>query len=324
MSQLLPLYPLQFIPQLKEKVWGGNKLHTILNKVKGTKLGESWEISGVEDAISVVAFGSLKGNSLKQLITVYGSQLLGEKVMKQYGAFPLLFKFIDAAEDLSIQLHPDDALAQKRHKSLGKTEMWYVLQADENARLLLGFKDEINKQQYLKSLEAGTLADTIHSQKVAKGDSFFVAPGTIHAIGAGVLLAEIQQTSDVTYRVYDWNRPDIDGNLRELHTELALDAINFSKTNALLHYEDIENEVVPICDSPYFHVSKLKYTKSFSRDYNAIDSFVVYMCVEGTTRLRYGEELFNLNKGESILIPASIKEIHFETLQVTILEIFVP
>ena len=227
------LYPLVFQPILKEKIWGGEKLNKHFNKPSHSKkLGESWEVSTVPNDVSVVANGDLKGESLQDLVNDYSSELLGEKNWKRFGnAFPLLIKFIDAKEDLSIQLHPNDELAKKRHNSFGKTEMWYVMQADKDANLIVGFNSDIDKATYLKHLENNTLTEILNFDKVKEGDTYFIEAGRVHAIGAGVLLAEIQQTSDVTYRVYDWDRTDADGNMRELHNDIAIDAFNFEMPN---------------------------------------------------------------------------------------------
>src|SRR6056297_3527835 len=214
-------YPIKFNPILKEKIWGGKKLKSILNKqTNRDDLGESWEISGVTGNISVVANGEFKGFSLKDLLEEYKEKILGEKIYKEFDTdFPLLIKFIDANTELSVQLHPNDELAQQRHNSFGKTEMWYIMQADEGAKINIGFKESVSKEDYISRLEEGKIVELLNFEEVKKGDSFFINTGKVHAIGAGVLLAEIQQTSDVTYRIYDWDRTDDDGNSRELHTD---------------------------------------------------------------------------------------------------------
>ncbi|HLV41493.1 MAG TPA: type I phosphomannose isomerase catalytic subunit, partial [Brumimicrobium sp.] len=224
------LYPIKFHPILKEKLWGGNKLKTLLNKESHLpNIGESWEISDVEGDTSLVANGSLENQSLKHLLSTYKADLIGEKNYKQFGnSFPLLIKFIDAKEDLSIQLHPNDELAAKRHNSFGKTEMWYVMQTDPDSNLIVGFNQEMTSETYLKHLNEKTLTSILNFDRVKKGDAYFIDVGRIHAIGAGVLLAEIQQTSDITYRVYDWDRVDDKGQSRELHNNLAIDAFNFN------------------------------------------------------------------------------------------------
>ena len=226
------LYPLKFTPVLKEKIWGGNKIETILkHKISPLKnCGESWEISGIVDDESVVANGFLAENNLNELMEIYLTDLVGEKNYEKYGlGFPLLIKFIDAQDNLSVQVHPDDAFAQERYGQNGKTEMWHVIQADEGAGLYVGFNQKITAQQYLDAVEGGTLEEYLKFYPVKPGDTFMIPAGTVHAIGKGVLLAEIQQPSDITFRIYDWNRVDDQGNSRELHTEEAFDAIHSEK-----------------------------------------------------------------------------------------------
>jgi mannose-6-phosphate isomerase len=318
----LPLYPIKFTPILKEKVWGGQKLKTILGKnTAAENTGESWELSGVENSISVVQNGFLKGNTVLEIIDKYKADFLGKKVYESYGnQFPLLFKFIDAREVLSVQLHPGDELAKKRHNSFGKTEMWYIIQADEQAELILGFNQAIDKKTYLSAIENNTIQQILHKEKVNPGDAFFIEPGLVHAIGAGVLLAEIQQTSDVTYRIYDWNRPDVDGNMRELHLDLAIDAIDF---NPLKNFRlDTVNE--QLIQTPYFKVNKLNTQLNAFRKLKKIDSFVVYMCVSGETEIHCGGVSEKLKLGETVLIPAAAEAVHFQTGSAKLLEIFVP
>ncbi|MBN4082894.1 class I mannose-6-phosphate isomerase, partial [bacterium AH-315-A23] len=223
-------YPIKFEPILKDKIWGGEKLKTLFNKKSTRKdIGESWEVSDVNGNVSVVTNGDLKGKTLQEILRLYKDQLVGENVYKNFGDnFPLLIKFIDAKEALSIQVHPNDDLAKERHNSFGKTEMWYVMQAEDEGDLIVGFNKDSSKEEYVEHLENKKLLEILNQEKVKKGDVYFIPTGRIHAIGAGVLLAEIQQTSDITYRVYDWDRLDDEGNSRELHTELALDAIDYS------------------------------------------------------------------------------------------------
>jgi mannose-6-phosphate isomerase len=247
------LYPLKFEPILKEKVWGGDKLAQFFGKQDLNKTGESWEISCVKGDVSIVANGNLKGKSLLNLIQEYDARLLGNRVYKTFGSnFPLLFKFIDAKEDLSVQLHPNDQLAKKHHDSFGKTEMWYIMQAEENARIILGFNSAMNETRYVEKVAENKITDILHSENVKTGDSFLIEPGAVHAIGAGVVLAEIQQTSDVTYRIYDWDRPDINGELRELHLDLALEAINFDNLDAKREYSLKEDVPIQLCSSLSF------------------------------------------------------------------------
>jgi len=321
------LYPIKFTPILKEKVWGGNKLSRLLKKsFISNKVGESWEISGVEGAISVVANGEFSGKSLNELIEIFKQDFLGEQVFAKFGnQFPLLFKFIDANEDLSVQLHPNDTLAKSRHNSFGKTEMWYIIQADKNANLIIGFKEEINKKFYQKHIDNGSLEEILHYEKVKEGDAFYIAPGRIHAIGAGVLLAEIQQTSDITYRLYDWNRPDTDGKLRELHNDLAIDAIDFDAPKDFkLDYHSHTNNPQKLIASPYFETSFIEVKGKMERDLLSIDSFVVYMCVAGEVSIHVNSYSETLHIGETVLIPAICTKVSILATNAKLLEVFVP
>jgi len=319
------VYPFKFTPILKEKVWGGNKLKDLFSKEFDGAIGESWEISGVEDNVSEVMNGSVKGKSLNELIDLFKEDFLGKKVYHHFGnKFPLLFKFIDAKEDLSVQLHPDDTLAQSRHNSFGKTEMWYIMEADKEARLILGFNSNVNEEIYLKHLSENKITDILHSEPVEKGDSFFIAPGTVHAIGAGVVLAEIQQTSDITYRIYDWDRPGIDGEFRELHTEEALDVIDYGESKAKLEFSEKKNQPFQICKSPYFETNKIIATQSLQIDITEIDSFVVYMCVEGKATIKAGGFSEHIKTGETILIPAQFNTVELITSSASFLEVYIP
>lgn len=325
MNNTPKLYPLKFTPILKEKVWGGRKLATHLHKRGEGLLGESWEISGVRGAISQVSNGALKGKEITKLLIQYKEEIVGATIYKNFGnEFPLLFKFIDARETLSVQLHPNETLAKERHDSFGKTEMWYIMEAEPDADLILGFNKPMDLDTYTKELSENNLAAILHHEKVKKGDSFFIAPGTVHAIGAGVVLAEIQQTSDITYRIYDWDRPDINGKLRQLHIEEALDAIDYDKPDAKLSYSKEKDARVQLKSTPYFEVNTLQLTQDFIPDLSTISSFVVYMCVEGNTELHSEGFSEKLIKGETILVPASIRNIHFKTKGAKLLEIYIP
>lgn len=296
------IYPIKFIPILQQKIWGGNKLVTEFNKESDlSNIGESWELSGVENFVSIVANGNLAGKTLTELIETHKGDFVGEKVYKNFGnEFPLLFKFIDASDDLSIQLHPNDELAKIRHNSFGKTEMWYVLSADENARLYAGFSKKMDREIYLNHFNKGEVLDVIHVDEVKKGDVFFIEVGTIHAIGKGILIAEIQQTSNITYRIYDWDRVDTQGNGRELHTDLALDALDFSKIGTCkLTYEHQENTSNQIYSCQYFTTNKLNITQEINRNISNNDSFIVYMCVEGEGSVFVGGNNENLQKRNS-------------------------
>jgi mannose-6-phosphate isomerase len=307
------LYPFKFKPILKEKIWGGCKLGASLHKENASdKTGESWEISGVEDNVSVVINGYLAGNNLQELAEVYMSDLLGDKVFEKYGDnFPLLIKFIDANDYLSIQVHPDDKLAQDKHESKGKTEMWYVLEAEPDAELITGFNKTIDKETYLKHLQSKTLKDILNIEKVARGDVFYIPAGRVHAIGAGVLLAEIQQTSDITYRIYDWDRKDADGNTRELHTDQALDAIDFNAYDDYkTKYREVHNQTSKIVESNYFITNVLMFDTPVEKEYIAFDSFVIFICVDGKFSVDYGEtEKVTIEKGETLLLPAMLNNV---------------
>lgn len=317
----MKFYPLTFTPILKDRIWGGSKLKTYLNKpIVSETTGESWEISTVPGNISVVNNGIFKGKNINEIIDLYPEEILGKLVIARFGKqFPLLFKFIDAKEDLSIQLHPNDALARKRHNSFGKTEMWYVMQADESARLVVGFKKDSNQQEYLAHLENKNLIDLLNEYPVSKGDVFFLETGTIHAIGAGVVVAEIQQTSDVTYRVYDWDRLDAHGNGRELHTGLALDAINYKTTPSKIDYKEEVNNNITVINCSYFvtNIIVLRETLIWKRTKQA---FTVFMCTNGQFDMNVNDEIVSYHIGDTILIPACI-EILTLTGNATLLEI---
>jgi len=307
------LYPLKFRPILKEKIWGGNKLKNLFNKPCGSmpNCGESWELSGVEGNISVVSNGSLVGNSLIELIDEYKGKLVGDKVFDSFGnKFPLLVKFIDANDDLSIQVHPDDSLAKIRHNSFGKTEMWYVIQSDENAGLISGFSKPTNQVVYLEYLQKKHLNEILKFYPTQKGDVFFIPAGRVHAIGRGIVVAEIQQTSDITYRIFDYNRTDDQGKERELHTDLALEAIDYTfhedyKTQYALEV----NETNSMVSCPYFTCNLIFAREVMKKDYNHLDSFVIYICAEGSFEVLTESMKILVQTGETILIPAQLKNI---------------
>lgn len=319
-------YPLKFQPILKEKIWGGNKLKTILNKkTELENVGESWEISGVKENISVVENGELKGKSLNELLEEYKDEILGHKIFEQFGAeFPLLIKFIDAKTALSVQLHPGDELARQRHNSFGKTEMWFIMQADEGANINIGFKETITKEEYIRHLEEGKITELLNFEDVKKGDSFFIHTGKVHAIGAGVLLAEIQQTSDITYRIYDWDRKDEAGNSRELHTALAIDAIDFEKKDDYrLEYDKQLNESSNVARCKYFTTNYLPVRGTLDKDYSLLDSFVIYMCVSGKAEIEMNSYTESIKKGQTILIPARNKHLKIHSKNCELLEVYI-
>ncbi len=320
------LYPLKFTPISKYKIWGGNKLNTELNKgFEIENCGESWEISDVKGDETEVVNGNLKGYNLKQLIEKYKSDFLGKLVYEKFGTdFPLLIKFIDAKTPLSIQVHPSNEMAKEGHQSFGKNEMWYVMQADEDAELIVGFDEKLDENTYNNHLKANTILDVMHHETVKKGDTFYIPTGRVHAIGAGVLLAEIQQTSDVTYRIYDYNRVDKKtGEKRELHNDLAIDAIDFQvHSNYKTDYKQAVNTSNKLVHSPYFKTNYLNIQGSLNKDYTNLDSFVIYMCTDGKLELQVENEVYNLNMGETILLPASINKVSLNTDEAEILEIF--
>lgn len=301
----MKFYPLQFQPILKDRIWGGTKLRTYLNKPISSEItGESWEISTVENDVSVVSNGTFKGKSLNEIIELYPREILGTRVYVQFGnQFPLLFKYLDAREDLSIQVHPNDELAKKRHNSFGKTEMWYVMQADKEARLIVGFKEKSSKEKYVHHLDNKSLMTILDSKKVQKGDVFFLDTGTVHAIGAGTVIAEIQQTSDITYRLYDFDRVDANGNTRELHIDLALDAINYDVVEAERKYEKKGNTSNEIATCQYFTTNFIPLEGTMEMSPNK-ESFRVFMCVEGEFELSLNETNYNYKTGDTVLIPA--------------------
>lgn len=303
----MKIYPLQFEPIFKERIWGGEKLKTVLNKsIPSPITGESWELSAVEGYVSVIANGDYKGQDLTGVINDYPVALLGTTVYKRFGKqFPLLFKYLDANQDLSIQVHPNDELAKKRHNSFGKTEMWYIMQADPEARIIVGFKEDSNAVQYIKNLEDKSLLSILNDVKVKEGDVFFLETGTVHAIGAGMVVAEIQQTSDITYRLYDFDRIDAQGNRRELHVDLALDAINYKKTDAYRTYTNYKNESNAIVDCVYFTTNSVPLDGEMKVNKQG-ETFTVYMCVDGVFEIAYEGVIYRYKKGDTVLIPAAM------------------
>jgi len=322
------LYPLKFHPIFKEKIWGGNKIKTYLNKDFSPlkNCGESWEVSDVNGNVSIVSEGRLGGRDLKSLITEFKGKLTGERVYRKYGGeFPLLIKFIDANEDLSIQVHPDDELANSRHHSNGKTEMWYVLHADREASLICGFNRPVDKKTYLDYFKRGKLVELLNREEVHEEDTFFIPAGRVHTIGRGLLLAEIQQSSDVTYRIYDFDRVDEKGNKRELHLDEALEAIDFQYYDHFkTQYTDQVNEAVELASCDYFTTNKLNIQGKLQRNYRHLDSFVILICVEGHGKILTDRTETSLVLGEVILVPSVFKEIIVETdRQMKLLETFV-
>jgi mannose-6-phosphate isomerase len=319
----MKFYPLQFQPIFKDRIWGGTKLKTVLNKpITSSITGESWELSTVDGDVSVIANGEFAGKSLTAFIDAFPNEVLGTKVFKIFGKqFPLLFKYLDAREDLSIQVHPNDQLASARHNSFGKTEMWYVLQADAGSSIIVGFKKDSNSAEYIENLNGKTLLSLLDTIPVEVGDVFFLETGTVHAIGAGLLIAEIQQTSDITYRLYDFDRVDADGNTRALHIDLALDAINYDKIDAKKSYQKHENTSNEMVDCNYFTTNyiPLSGTMKFEKDGR---SFHVYMCTEGDFTITQENVPYHYKKGDTILMPAAISIFEF-TGNASLLEIYI-
>ena len=321
------LYPLKFHPILKKKIWGGERL-AYKSKEHDESIGESWEISAVEDNISVVSNGILADNDLQELIEVYMGDLVGDHIYEKFGVeFPLLIKYIDANDDLSIQVHPDDETAKERHNAYGKTEMWYVVDADKGAKLRSGFSEQITPKEYKERVLNNTITDVLQEYEIKPGDVFFLPAGRVHSIGAGAFIAEIQQTSDITYRIYDFNRKDANGKTRELHTDLAREAINYEVLDDYrTKYEAVKDEPVELVACPYFTTSVYDMTEEISCDYSELDSFVIFICMEGACKIKdnEGNEL-KVGAGESILLPATTQDVTItpEAGNVKLLETYV-
>src|SRR5690554_1093650 len=319
----MKIYPLTFKPILKERIWGGNKLKHLFGKeLESEQTGESWELSTLEENISIIASGLYQNRPITDLIDEFPIEVLGHKVYHQFGTkFPLLFKFLDLSEDLSIQVHPNDEIAQKRHNSFGKTEMWYIIQADNNARNIIGFKEKSSPEEYLEKLKNKTLLNILKEEKVQKGDVFFLETGTVHAIGSGIVLAEIQQTSDITYRIYDWDRTDNNGKPRELHLDMALDVINYNPTQTRKEYSKTENQENIIVENKYFSVNFIPLNGKIKMLKNQ-DSFRVYMCTEGNFSVFCKNEKYDFQKGDTILFPAVLNEFTLEG-EAELLEVYI-
>jgi len=318
-------YPIKFQPILKEKIWGGQKLKTLLNKnTTGHSVGESWEISDVDDNISVVINGIYKGLDLKTLLHQFGEQLVGKKAYSDYGnKFPLLIKFLDAKTDLSVQVHPDDDMAERHHGSFGKTEMWYIMDSDDDASIILDFKPKDLNLKVLENINAENVEDIFNRVAVKKDEHFFIPAGKMHAIGSGVLAAEIQQTSDITYRVYDWDRTDDQGHKRELHTQLAMEAARiYDSTEESIQHSDRDSNV-NLVNCKYFKTNVLKVNHIMRKDYRDLDSFVIYMCVEGSAEIYVDNFKEHIALGETVLLPATSKFVYINSQECKLLEVHV-
>lgn len=322
------LYPLKFKPIFKEKIWGGQQLKTKLGMDYGAldNCGEAWVISGVEGNPTLVENGFLAGNELNELVEVYMGDLVGEENYERFGLeFPLLIKFIDAADWLSIQVHPDDELAAKRNIGKGKTEMWYIMGAKPNAQLISGFNQKTDQQTYLDHLNDGTIKELMNFESVAAGDVFFMPAGRVHAIGPGTLLAEIQQTSDTTYRIYDWDRKDEQGVARELHTKEALEAIDFGLVDKYkTDYRPVENGTASVVSCPQFTTNLVQFNQMLKKNLELMDSLVIYIGVEGSCELQWDQQSINLEVGEAILVPAIFDHLLLKPKsgQVKLLEVY--
>jgi mannose-6-phosphate isomerase len=320
------LYPLKFTPVLKDKIWGGQRMKTLgFDFGEMPNCGEAWLISGIEGNESIVAEGWLKGNTLSELMEVYMEDLVGDAPYEHFGEhFPLLVKILDADDWLSIQVHPDDEMAQREGFPNGKTEMWYVLEADEKAEIISGFARTTGRDEFLDHLNSQRLDALLKRTRVAKGDVFFTPAGRVHALGPGIMLAEIQQSSDLTYRVYDFDRPGLDGLPRELHLDKALEAIDYSGVvEVKTPYQPQPNRSCSLVDTPYFTVNHLGFDKPVDKDLSRLDSFVVYLCVSGSMLVET-EEKQSLSAGEAILIPAVLNHIRLiPQNHATLLEVYI-
>ena len=305
----------KFKPILKSTIWGGEKIVPYKQIASDQKqVGESWELSGVKGNESVVAEGPEAGTTLPQLIARHGDALLGKANFERFGEeFPLLIKFIDAQQDLSIQVHPNDKLAEQRHHSKGKTEMWYVVDTAEGAHLRSGFSKQVTPEEYAASVEDNTITDILADYAIRPGDVFFLPAGRVHSIGAGAFIAEIQQTSDITYRIYDFNRRDANGNTRELHTELAKEAIDYTVLpDYRTHYTPAQNCGVELVSCPYF-TTLYDLTQARTIDLSSLDSFLVVICMGGHATLSTdGGDPMPVHQGETVLVPASARTLRIE------------
>lgn len=324
------LYPLKFVPIYKARLWGGAKIEKLLHRPTAPEsCGESWEISAIPQNISVVSNGFLAENDLEELIEVYMGDLVGDTVFDKYGTrFPLLIKFIDASEKLSVQVHPNDEVAQAKADENGKTEMWYIIKADENTQNISGLKHQSSKEKIIQHLANNNIEGILFSETAIADDIFYIPAGRIHATGKGVLMAEIQQNSDLTYRLYDYNRIDSNGKRRELHITDALDAIDYNMTgSAKIPYQSKQNGLVNLIKNPYFTTNRIDFDRKIVRNYAPLDSFVIYICLEGLCTLICEENSTpeTLQCGETCLIPAMINEVELipETENVKILEVYI-
>lgn len=305
----------KFEPLLKQTLWGGDKIIPFKHlNTQMDHVGESWEISGVKGNETIIADGEHKGKSLNELVREQKERLVGMENYQRFGdEFPLLIKFIDAQQDLSIQVHPTDEIAHRQGKSRGKTEMWYALEPTPGAQLYNGLKQKITPEQYKKMVENDTITDALARYEVREGDVFFIPAGRIHAIGAGCFVAEIQQTSDVTYRIYDFKRKDKDGNYRELHTKEASESIDYTVlSDYRTEYNHTKNEGVQVVSCPYFTTAVYDLTEPMTLDYSELDSFVILIAVKGEGRLTCNGQETSFRMGDTVLFPATTDEVKVE------------
>ena len=316
------LYPFLFEPNLHTVVWGGNQLRPYKGLPASTEpIGESWEISAVPTSTSIISNGEWKGKDLISVINEHPEAILGNAVNEKYqGKLPLLVKFIDAKRDLSIQVHPNDEMAMREHGKMGKSEMWYIIKATKDAHLYAGFKQEITPEEYQQRIANGTITEVLADHQVKPGDVFYLPAGRVHAICGGIMLAEVQQSSDVTYRIFDYNRLGLDGKPRELHTELAAKALDYHvEENYRTEYSETSDKAVQIIDSPYFDVRVMEVNKPMHRNLIKYDSFVITMCIEGDCTIKVrstGDEVL-IKEGHSALIPAAIADYNVTPLDGT-------
>ncbi|MDR1130404.1 MAG: class I mannose-6-phosphate isomerase [Prevotellaceae bacterium] len=327
----MELYPLKFKPIYKERVWGGNKLSTVIGRKKKSEkvIGESWELSSVGGSLSVVANGYLRGNNIQELIETYMGDIAGDRVYEKFGIeFPLLFKLIDSAERLSVQVHPDDGTALERHRAYGKTEMWYVMDASENSQIYAGFNKDLDVEEFRARVRDGSLPEVLNVEQAKKGDVFFLPAGRIHAIGKDLLVAEIQQTSDVTYRIYDWGRENNPETAREMHTQLAEDVIDYKcRESYKTRYVPEKNSATVLVNCQYFTTSLLSFSEKTDRHYADLDSFVAYMCLEGSARITCDDSSDEtvISTGETVLIPAIFNSACIvPEKEIKLLEVYIP
>jgi mannose-6-phosphate isomerase len=322
------LYPIKFEPLLKNKVWGGSSLVKNYGKKADPSrlIGESWELSAIQGNLSVISNGFLAGNNIEEIIEVYMGDITGEAVFEKFGnEFPLLIKFIDAKKDLSVQVHPDDKTARERHNAYGKTEMWYILDSDPSAKVYSGFKQPVAREKFVSALNDGSLTNLLNTESAEAGDVFFTPAGRIHAIGAGTVLVEVQQTSDITYRIFDWNRKAIKEDVRELNIDLALDVIDYKASgNCKITKPITTDKTENLVSCPFFHTNFLQFNSHIRKDYNIIDSFIIYICLEGEFLIHWEKGVEIVTKGETVLLPAMITDVVLEPRpEARLLEVFI-